>query len=101
MSDTHNNAATIHIMGKTYSVKCPLEKISELRESAQYLEEKMRQLGQSSKMMSLDRLAVIAALNITHELLLQKKQTSTYIEVMNQHICDLQHKVEASFEHED
>lgn len=92
MSESYNTVS-LSILGKLYKVKCPTEKISELRESAQYLEDKMRKLSQSSKIANGDRLAVITALNITHELLTQKMQATNYIEAMNQRIYDLQQKI--------
>lgn len=92
MSESYNTVS-LSILGKLYKVKCPTEKIQELRDSAQYLEERMRKLGQSSKITNTDRLAIITALNVTHELLIQKMQTSNYIEAMNQRIYDLQQKI--------
>jgi cell division protein ZapA len=97
MSD-QSNTVSITVMNKTYKVKCPTEKISELRESAQYLDNKMHEVSQSGKLLSVDRVAVIAALNIVHELLLQKKQTNNYIDTMSQRIQDLQNKIEAALE---
>jgi cell division protein ZapA len=94
MSDSHNTVS-LSILGKIYKVKCPAEKIAELRESAQYLEDKMRKLSQSAKIQGADRLAVIAALNVSHELLMEKKLT-TYMDAMNRRIRDLQNKIDES-----
>lgn len=94
MSESHNTVS-INILGKLYKVKCPPEKIAELRESAQYLEHKMRELDHTGKVSGLDRLAIIAALNISHELLLQKKQANTYMDAISHRIYDLQNKIEA------
>ncbi len=97
MSD-QSNTVSVTVMDKTYKVKCPAEKISELRESAQYLDSKMREVSQTGKLLSVDRVAVIAALNIVHELLLQKKQTNSYIDTMSKRIHDLQNKIDAVLE---
>lgn len=93
MSEVHNTVS-LSILGKLYKVKCPQDKIAELRESAQYLEGKMRELSSASKVQSMDRLIVITALNVVHELLGQKKQAGTYMDVMSQQIRGLQHKIE-------
>ena len=74
-------------------MKCPIEKVSELRESAQYLESKMLGIGRSSKTMGSDRVIVIAALNIVHEFLAQKRQVNTYVEAMGERITDLHAKI--------
>lgn len=93
MNESHNTIS-LNIMSKQYKVKCPLEKVSELRESAQFLEEKMRGVAQSGKVLSPDRVAIIAALNIVHEFLAQKKQINSYVEAMGQRIEALRTKIE-------
>lgn len=93
MSEAHNTVS-LTILGKLYKVKCPQEKIAELRESAQYLEGKMREMSHAGKLQSLDRLVVITALNVVHELISQKRQAGTYMDVMSQQIRGLQNKVE-------
>ncbi|MDF3054138.1 MAG: hypothetical protein K0Q74_45 [Gammaproteobacteria bacterium] len=96
MSELHNqhqNAVSLNILGKSYQVNCPVEKVSELRESAQYLESKMLGVGKSGKAMGSDRIAIIAALNIVHEFLAQKRQVNTYVEAMGERISDLHAKI--------
>ena len=94
MSDSQNNV-TIALLDKTYKVKCPAEKMSELREAAEQLDKKMREINQNGKINSMERVAVIAALNIIHELLLHKRQNNQYIEVMRKRIQDMQNKIDA------
>lgn len=95
MSESYNTVS-LNILGKTYKVKCPQNKVVELRESAQYLEDKMREMshGNDNHMLGVDRLLVVSALNIAHELLDQKRQANNYMDVMGQHIQNLQQKVE-------
>jgi cell division protein ZapA len=96
MNESHNqhqNAVSLSILGKSYKVKCPIEKVSELRESAQYLESKMLGIGPSNKAIGSDRVIVIAALNIVHEFLAQKRQVNTYVEAMGERITDLHAKI--------
>lgn len=94
MSDLQNSV-NITLLNKAYKVKCPSEKIGELREAAEYLDKKMREIGQNGKVNSVERIAVIAALNIIHELLMIKRQNNQYIEVMSKRIQDLQSKIDA------
>lgn len=93
MSEVHNTVS-LNILGKLYKIKCPQDKITELREAAQYLENKMRETTHAGKIPSADQLAVITSLNIVHELLAQKKQANTYIDNMGQQIRALQIKIE-------
>ena len=50
-------------------IACPYEQRSALLDSAQYLDTKMREVRDSGKVVGIDRIAVIAALNLTNELL--------------------------------
>ncbi len=62
-------AVTVSILDKEYKVACPSGEKRALLESAEYLDEKMREIKDSGKIIGAERIAVIAALNITHELI--------------------------------
>ncbi|AIZ35097.1 cell division protein ZapA [Pseudomonas sp. K1(2024)] len=64
-----SNSVTVHILDKEYSIICPPEERSNLVGAARYLDGKMREIRSSGKVIGADRIAVMAALNITHELL--------------------------------
>ncbi|MCZ6503839.1 MAG: cell division protein ZapA [Gammaproteobacteria bacterium] len=74
MSDTQT--VTVSIMDKDYQVSCGPDEVAALRQSAQYLDEKMREIKSSSNVFGLDRLAVMAALNIANDLLSQTQKTT-------------------------
>jgi cell division protein ZapA len=61
----------VHILDKDYQVACPADERDALVESARYLDQQMRTIRQSGKVIGLERIAVMAALNITHELIRQ------------------------------
>jgi len=60
---------TIRILDKEYQIACTDEERSALLESARYLDGKMKEIKNSGKVVGSDRIAVMAALNITHDLL--------------------------------
>jgi len=60
---------TIRILEKEYNVACPIEEKASLLASAELLNLKMREIRDSGKVVGLDRVAVMAALNIANELL--------------------------------
>ncbi len=60
---------TVRILEKEYQVACPKEQQAELIVSAAYLDKQMRLIRQSGKVVGLERIAIMAALNISHELL--------------------------------
>lgn len=60
---------SVNILDKDYQVACPAEQEAELIVSASYLDKQMRSIRESGKVIGLERIAVMAALNISHELL--------------------------------
>lgn len=64
-----SNSITVQILDKDYSIMCPQEERSNLVSAARYLDGKMREIRSSGKVIGADRIAVMAALNITHDLL--------------------------------
>ena len=60
---------TIRILEKEYHVACPAEEKAALMASAELLNAKMREIRDSGKVVGLDRVAVMAALNLANELI--------------------------------
>ena len=60
---------SVKILEKEYHVTCPPEERPALLDSAEYLNHKMREIRDGGKVIGLDRIAVMAALNIVNELL--------------------------------
>ena len=67
MSDS-DNAVKIQIMDKEYLVACPKEEQEALLASARYLNEKMTDIRESGKVVGIDRIAVMTALNLAHDI---------------------------------
>ena len=63
------NTVTVKILDKDYQVACPAEQEAELIVSAKYLDKQMRSIRSTGKVVGLERIAVMAALNISYELL--------------------------------
>lgn len=59
----------VNILDKEYLVACPDDQREALRSSARHLDAKMREIRASGKVFGTERIAVMAALNITHEML--------------------------------
>ena len=60
---------SIRILEKEYQVACPADEKTDLLASAELLNQKMREIRDSGKVVGLDRVAVMAALNLANELL--------------------------------
>jgi cell division protein ZapA len=70
---------SVKILDKEYQVSCQQDEVEALAASARYLDQQMRQIRESGKVFGLDRIAVMAALNISNELL-QNRQTLNSIQ---------------------
>jgi len=88
-------AVTIRVLDKDYQVACPAEERVALLESARYLDEKMREIRDSRKMIGSERVAVMAALNIANDLL-QCRANNGDTAGMDNKLRQLQNKVEAA-----
>jgi len=64
-----NETVFVKILDKEYQVACPREERHALIESAQLLDERMKAIKSSGAVIGLERIAVMAALNLSHELL--------------------------------
>ena len=59
----------VTILDRELRVACPEDERAELLDAVAYLDGKMREIRDAGKIASVERIAVMAALNITHELL--------------------------------
>ncbi len=59
----------VSIMGREFRVACPEDEQEELLAAVAYLDRKMREIRDSGKVIGVERIAIMAALNIAHELL--------------------------------
>ena len=60
---------SVRILDKEYQVACPQNERTDLLDSAEILNAKMREIRDSGRVVGLDRIAVMAALNMAHELM--------------------------------
>ena len=67
-----NKNVTIKLLGKEFVIGCPEENEAELMASANYLNNKMQEIRASGKIIGMERIAVMAARNISNEFLSSK-----------------------------
>ena len=60
---------TVKILDRDYQVTCPPEERAGLIKSAEYLDRRMREVRDAGKVVGVDRMAVMVALNLASELL--------------------------------
>ena len=96
MSEVKTPAITVNILDKEYLIACEDEERHDLIRSADFLDKKMREIRDNGKVIGSDRIAVMAALNISHELLSQSSDSpkSANDEQIGTRIKGLQEKIE-------
>jgi cell division protein ZapA len=62
----------VKILDRELHIACPEEERGELLDAVAYLDKRMREIRDAGKIASVERIALMAALNITHELLSMK-----------------------------
>ncbi|MGZ8137285.1 MAG: cell division protein ZapA [Methylococcaceae bacterium] len=87
-------SVTLMIMGKEYKIVCAIEEQDDLVYSAQQLDAQMRKMRDSGKVNGADRIAVMAALNLAHELQLLKNQNAMLKLSLSEALKNISHKIE-------
>ena len=95
---THQDQArvSVRIMEKEYVVACPYEERSALLDAAEFLNARMREIRDTGKVVGLDRIAVMAALNLAHEILKGKDRESGLVNGVGQRVRALRERVEGA-----
>ncbi|TBU72353.1 cell division protein ZapA [Pseudomonas daroniae] len=91
---TQSNTVTVQILDKEYCIACPADERSNLQNAARYLDGKMREIRSGGKVIGADRVAVMAALNITHDLLHKQQHLDQQATTTRDHVRDLLGRVD-------
>ena len=60
---------TVRLLDKEYQIACPEDGRDELLRAADFLNARMKEIRDSGRVVGLDRIAVMAALNLAHDFL--------------------------------
>jgi cell division protein ZapA len=85
----------VRILGKEYRIACERQDRDALVASAYYLDQRMTEIRDAGKVIGADRIAVMAALNITHDLLQDRQKGQSQSQSVNSRLRNLQHRIEA------
>jgi cell division protein ZapA len=87
---------TVRILEKEYHVACPADEKADLLASAELLNRKMREIRDSGKVVGLDRVAVMAALNLANELLKNQGQDDELKEIVGLRIRAMRERLDSA-----
>ncbi|NLY58237.1 MAG: cell division protein ZapA [Gammaproteobacteria bacterium] len=85
---------TLHILDKEYQVACPPDERYNLEAAARHLDTTMRDIRNRGKVIGLERIAVMAALNISHEMLSGNRQQNQLVNEQQQQIAELVNRLD-------
>lgn len=91
---TQPNTVTVQILDKEYCIACPDDQRNNLESAARYLDGKMREIRSGGKVVGADRVAVMAALNITHDLLHKQQRLDQQASSSREQVRDLLGRVD-------
>jgi cell division protein ZapA len=89
---------SVRILEKEYFVVCPSEERTELLDSAELLNGRMKEIRDSGKIVGLDRIAVMAALNLAHEVIRLRARDQGSEQETTHRLRGLRERVEAALE---
>ena len=96
MSETKSPVA-VSILDREYLVACEPNERAGLIAAAAYIDGKMRDIRNASRSAGLDRIAVMAGLNIAHELMQLKQTHDAEAMKLAQHVQTLKLKLDTAF----
>jgi cell division protein ZapA len=90
-----SSPVNVTILGKEYQIACPEDEKEALIASARMVHQNMEKIRQTGKVVGVDRIAVMAALNIAHELIQFRDDEGHDLDKMNTKILQLKERVSA------
>lgn len=91
---TEMEMLNVSILDRDYGVSCPPEEVEDLKDSARLLDERMRDIRRSGKIVGMDRIAVMAALNIAHDLIKCRAELANQDRITERQLSRLNEKIE-------
>jgi len=89
-----NEPVAVSILGKDYRIACEPGAEDELVGASRFLDARMREVRSSGKVIGTDRIAVMVALNLAHELLKEKSDQDSAASSANKRIRSLRERIE-------
>ena len=100
MSQKQSSVVSLTILGKEYNIACDMDEQELLLETAKQLDEKMRKIRNAGKINGDDRIAVMVALNMAHELQLLQNENEKLNQNLSECLANMRHKIENVLEND-
>ena len=90
----NGNPVTITILDKEYLISCDEDEREQLHTAVTFLNTKMQDMKNSGRVIGSERIAVMTALNLAHELLAYKQENDDYTSIVDTTIQRLKGKID-------
>lgn len=97
MNTPVTDPVALRLIDREFLIACAPEEREGLLEAAGFLDRKMRELRANAKAPSFERLAVLAAISVTHELMALRKRHETQEQRLSDGLAALRQKLDAAF----
>lgn len=94
MNADKRDAVAVNILSKEYRIGCEPGEEEALLKAARLLDARMKEIRRSGKVIGTDRIAVMAALNLAHELLIQESSVDAAAGAANKRIRAMRERIE-------
>ncbi|MBL1293720.1 MAG: cell division protein ZapA [Thiotrichales bacterium] len=92
--DADRISVAVQILDKEYRFSCPEEESEALVGAARCVNRKMAEIRDSGKVIGMERIAIMAAINIAHELLDTNSEVAESSDQLPKQLNALQNKIE-------
>ena len=92
--NNNSKSISVKLLGKEYKINCPKGQEPELVDAALHLDQKMAEIRNHGRIYGLERIAIMAALNLSHELLTNSNSSSATAAEINQRLQQLHDKID-------
>ena len=95
------NTLDVNILDREFRIACPKDEQEALLAAVAYLDKKMREIRDIGKVVTVERIAIMAALNITHELLTTRLGNGMDVGDLKRKIAAMESAIDAALADQD
>jgi cell division protein ZapA len=101
MTSQTKGGLDVSVMGRQFRISCREDEQKELLKAIEYLNNKMREIRDAGKVIGVERIAIMAALNITHEYLSTRVEGGFDVGEFKRRILDMQTAIDQAINGQD
>ena len=101
MSSQNKGGLDVSIMGREFRISCTDDEQKDLIKAVEFLNNKMREIRDAGKVVGVERVAIMAALNITHEFLYTRMEGGFDVGEFKRRISSMQAAIDQAMNGQD